>query len=73
MSKLDDEHYDAWERENKRAAQEKHEEKYWSEIEDGLCPPTPVTAKPAGKGEPPAWANDFQKLLEDFRKKGWVK
>lgn len=29
------EHYDQWERENKRARQEKHEEKFWSEIIDG--------------------------------------
>lgn len=31
----------AWEREEKRAAQEKHEEKYWSEIEDGIVSKTP--------------------------------
>lgn len=41
----EDEHYEAWEKENKRAAQEKHEEKYWSEIEDGVCPPTPSSPK----------------------------
>lgn len=32
----------AWEREEKRAAQEKHKEKYWSEIEDGIVSNRPV-------------------------------
>jgi len=34
-------HSDQWERENKRAAQERHEEKFWSEIVDGVAHKTP--------------------------------
>lgn len=42
-----EEHDEAWEREVKQIAKEKWQEKYWSEIEDGLCPPEPPTFKAA--------------------------
>ena len=69
-----DDHDQSWERENRRAEQEKWEEKYWSEIEDGICPKTPVSRPiTETKGQPPAWAADLEKLIEEFKAKGRIK
>ena len=43
-----EDHDRQWENENRRARQEKHEEKYWSEIKDGLC----SKKAPEGSGKP---------------------
>lgn len=46
-----------WDRENKRAAQEKHDEKYWVEIETGVAKPR---FRPLNEAKP---------VLDDIAKK----
>jgi len=61
---------EAWEREDKRAAQEKHQEKLWSEIEDGIASHTPKTTKcqTVTKWLKPQWAVEFERYLAERKK-----
>ena len=69
---------DPWDEEKARQEQEKWEEKYWSEIEDGICPPVPRTSLVHSKPGPldPKWKkilNELDLFLEKLKKKKRMK
>lgn len=55
---------DEWDEENERRDQEKHDELFWSEIEDGIAPKTP---RHIGFGKRPEQSAEDKAKIEKLR------